>query len=85
MLSYTTQIVMCDSVREMIRQTLVESTQLRIKLKASSIPTTDSILRAVSLFPSINTEEELKAFIIKRIVADLRLSESQKEQLNLTG
>ena len=84
MLSYSTQIVICDSVRETIRQILIKSSQLSTKLKAGSVPTTDSILRAVSLLPNMSTEDQLKAFIIKRVLADLRLTESQKEQLNLT-
>ncbi len=83
MLSYTRQIALCESVRETVKQALVESNQLSTKLKAGSIPTTDSILRAVSLFPTINTDEELKEFIIKHIIADLRLTEDEKEQLNL--
>lgn len=83
MLSYTRQIALCESVRETVKQALVESNQLSTKLKAGSIPTTDSILRAVSLFPAINTDEELKEFIIKHIIADLRLTEDEMEQLNL--
>ncbi len=84
MLSYTRQIALCESVRETVKQALVKSSQLSTKLKAGSIPTTDSILRAVSLFPNINTDEELKEFIIKRIVTYLRLTEDEKEQLSLT-
>ena len=84
MLSYSTQIVICDSIRETIRQTLIKSSQLSTKLKAGSVPTTDSILRAVSLWPNVNTEEELKELILERILIALRLTESQKEQLNLT-
>jgi hypothetical protein len=84
MLSYSTQIVICDSIRETIKQILIKSNQLSTKLKASSVPTTDSILRAASLLPNVNTEEELKEFIIEHILTALRLTESQKEQLNLT-
>ena len=84
MLSYATQIVICDSIRETIRQTLIKSNQLSTKLKAGSVPSTDNILRAVSLSPNVNTEEELKELIIERILTALRLTESQKEQLNLT-
>ncbi len=84
MLNYSAQIVICNTTRETIRQVLNKSSQLSIKLKASSVPATDSILRAVSLLPNVNTEEELKEFIIRRILADLRLTEGQKEQLNLT-
>jgi hypothetical protein len=84
MLSYSIQIVICDSIRETIRQILIKSSQLSTKLKAGSVPSTDSILRGVSLLPNVNTEEELKEFIIKRVLTDLQLTESQKEQLNLS-
>jgi len=47
-LSYATQIVICDSIRETIRQILIKSNQLSTKLKASSVPITDSILRTVT-------------------------------------
>lgn len=49
MLSYSTQIVICDSIRETMRQALIKNSQLSIKLKVSSVPITDSILSAVSL------------------------------------
>ncbi len=84
MLNYSRQIVICGSVREAIKQALARSSQLSTKLKAGSIPTTDSILRAVSLFPGINNEEELKEFITKRIVSEIRLTESEKEKIDLT-
>ena len=49
MISYSTQIVICESGREMMRQALTKNSQLSIKFKVSSVPTTDSILSAVSL------------------------------------
>ena len=49
MISYSTQIVICESVREMMRQSLTKNSQLSIELKVSSVPTTDSNLSAVSL------------------------------------
>ena len=84
MLSYSRQIALSESVRETIKRALARSSQLSTKLKTSSIHTTDSIPRAVSLFPNVNTEEELKEFIIKRIVTDLRLTESDEEKIDLT-
>ena len=83
MLSYPRQIALCEKVRETIKQALLKSSQLSTKLKASSVPTTDSILRAGSLFPNINTDEELKEFMLKYILADLRLTEDQTESLSL--
>ena len=84
MLSYPRQIALSESVRETIKRALARSSQLSTKLKTSSIHTTDSIPRAVSLFPNVNTEEELKEFIIKRIATDLRLTESDEEKIDLT-
>ena len=85
MLSYSTQVVICESVREMIKQALIKSSQQSTKYKASSIPTTDSILRAVSLLPNVNSEDQLKEFMVECILTDLRLTKTQKEQLNLTS
>ena len=83
MLSYPRQIALCEKVRETIKQALLKSSQLSTKLKASSIPTTDSILRAVSISKNVDTEEQLKGFVLKYILADLRLTEDQTELLNL--
>ena len=83
MLSYPRQIALCESVRETIKQALIKSSQLSTKLKTSSIPTTDSILRAVSISKNVDTEEQLKEFMLKYILADLRLTEDQTELLSL--
>jgi hypothetical protein len=84
MLNYSRQIVICGSIRETIKQALMKSGQLSTKLKTGSIFSTDSILRAVSLFPRINNGEELKEFIAKRIASDLRLTESEREKIGPT-
>jgi hypothetical protein len=59
----------------MIRETLVKNSQLCTKLKASSIPSIDNILRAASVSPSFDTEEKLKDFIIDYALFSLRLSD----------
>lgn len=85
MLSYSRQVVICGSVRKTLEQTIAQSSDIGLRAKISGIPTTESVLRAVSLFPNINTEEELKDFIIKHIVSSLRLTESQREYLHLNS
>lgn len=85
MLSYSRQVVICGSVRKTLEQTIAQSSDIGLRAKISGIPTTESVLRAVSLFPNINTEEELKDFIIKHIVSSLRLTESQREHLHLNS
>lgn len=85
MLSYSRQFVICGSVRKTLEQTIAHSSDIGLRAKISGIPTTESVLRAVSLFPNINTEEELKDFIIKHIVSSLRLTESQREYLHLNS
>ena len=55
------------------------------RLKASNLPTADYILRAVSLLPDLDTEERLKTFIIKHVLDSLRVTEIEKEQLNLSS
>jgi hypothetical protein len=84
-LSYSRQMVICESVREMIKQALVKSNDWHITVKASLIPTTDSILRAASALPNLDTEEQLKDFIIDHVSVNLRLTEAEKEHLNLTS
>lgn len=81
MLSYAKQAAICGSVRKTIEQTVARSNDMRLRIKINSIPTTEGILRAVSVFRNIDTEEELKDFIIKHILSSLRLTESQREYL----
>jgi len=85
MLGYLRQIAICESVRETIRQALVKSDNWQTRLKAGNLPTADYILRAVSLLPDLDTEERLKTFIIKHVLDSLRVTEIEKEQLNLSS
>jgi hypothetical protein len=85
MLSYSRQVVICGSVRKTLEQTIAQSSDIGLRAKINGIPTTESVLRAVSLFPNINTEEELRDFIIKHIASSLRLTESQREHLQLNS
>ena len=39
-----------------------------MRQKVNDIPTTESILRVVSLYPTLNTEETLKEFITNHII-----------------
>jgi len=84
-LSYLRQVAICESVREMIRQALGRSDDWHTKLKASNIPTTESILRAVSVLPGVASEEQLKDFIIDHMLASLHITTIQKEDLTSNG
>jgi len=84
MLSYPRQIALCEQVRETIKQALLKSSQLSTKLKTSSIPTTDSILRAVSISNTWIPKNSWKSFVLKYILADLRLTESEEETIDVT-
>jgi len=85
MLSYTRQVAICGSVRKTIEQTLAQGNDMSLRAKVSSIPTTESVLRAVSVLSNISTEEELKDFIVKHILSSLRLTETQREYLRLNS
>jgi hypothetical protein len=79
-ISYMKQVTVGNSVRETIKQTLARSKDRGIRAKMHSIPATESILRVVSLFPNMNTEEELKDFITKHILSTIGLPATQQEQ-----
>ena len=83
MFSYFAQVAICESVRETIKRALVRSDDVEVRLKANFIADTDSILRVVSLSPGVDTEERLKDFIMKAILAGLRLTAIQREHLSL--
>ena len=83
MISYSRQIQICESVMKSIRQTLSRSDDIDIWKKANDIPTNERILRAVSLHPTVDTEEKLKDFIVKHIMGSLHLTMVQKENLDL--
>jgi hypothetical protein len=84
-LSYLRQVAIHDSVRETIKRALAQSDDVGVRLKANAIPAYDGILRSVSLYPSVNTEETLKDYIIEHILESLRLTADQRERLNLSG
>jgi|WetSurMetagenome_2_1015567.scaffolds.fasta_scaffold1273089_1 hypothetical protein len=81
MLGYLRQVAICKAVIETIRQSLVRSDDWHMKLKLSSIPATEGILRAVSALPDLGTEEKLRDFITAHVLDSLRLTAIQKEQL----
>ena len=85
MLNYLRQVDVCKSVIKMINQALSQTDDAGVRLKATNIPTTESILRAVSLLPNIDTEEKLKDFIIEHISNSLFLTPIQREHLNLNN
>ena len=85
MISYLRQMVISESVLKTVRQAFSQSGDAEVRHKAADIPTKESVLRAVTLYPSIDTEEKLKGFIIEHVLDDLRLTAAQKERLNLNG
>lgn len=80
-MNYLKQVEICESVRITIKQIIAQSNDPVIKAKANSLPATESILRAASLFSNLDTEEKLRAFIDEHIINDLKLTETQKEYL----
>jgi hypothetical protein len=85
MISYVRQVAMCAPVREMIKRAVAQSEDPGIRAKVSQIPTTESVLRAVSVLPNIDTEEKLKDFTIEHVLSSLCLTEMQRERLNLNS
>ncbi|MBA4419014.1 MAG: hypothetical protein C0392_14085 [Syntrophus sp. (in: bacteria)] len=85
MVSYLRQVAICESVQETIKRALTKGDNLSIRLKVYNIPTTESILRAVSLSSSVDTDERLKDFISEHILGSLRLTADQRDHLNLNG
>jgi hypothetical protein len=85
MISYVRQVAICESVREMIKRALLLGNDMGVRQKVNDTPTTESILRVVSLYPTLDTEETLKEFITNHIINSLRLTATQREQLTLNG
>lgn len=83
MLSYLKQVEICGPVLEKIRRAITQSDDAGTRANIVHIPTKESVLRAVSVLPNIDTEEKLKNFIIEHVLSDLRLTEIQREHLNL--
>ena len=85
MISYVRQVAICESVRETIKRGLLQGNDMGVRQKVNDIPTTESILRMVSLYPKLDTEETLKEFITNNIINSLRLTATQREQLILNS
>jgi hypothetical protein len=85
MLSYMDQVAICNSVREGIKRALAQSEDAAVRLKVHKVPATESILRAVTLFPGVDTREKLKDFIIEHVLGVLNITGIQKEHINLNG
>ena len=84
MLSYLRQVAICGPVLEMIKRAVVQSNDIGLRAKVTHISTIESVLRAVSVRPDIDTEEKLRDFAIEHALSNLHLNEIQRERLNLT-
>lgn len=80
MISYVKQVPICNDVRKTVVRSLVESGDARLRAKIVRIPPVESVLRAVSLYRNLNTEEELRAFITQHLFNELCLTHDQLEQ-----
>ena len=80
MMSYVRQVPICKSVRKAIEESFAESGNASFRAKIGDIPTVESILRAVSLYPNLNNAEELRTFMVKHILSDLRLTVSRRRR-----
>lgn len=83
MMSYVRQVPICQAVRRTIEKSFAESGDPAFRAKISNIPPVESILRAVSLYPNLNTEEELRAFMVRHILSDLRLTKDQQQRFTI--
>ncbi len=81
MLNYLKQVEICESVQKIVKKSISSSDDKNLKMQNINFPTTESILRAVSVLPNIDTEEKLKDFIIEHISRVLRLAPVQKAEL----
>ena len=82
--NYLKEVEICESVRKTIKKIIAQNDDPAIRAKVIGLPSTESVLRAASVFsPALDTEEKLKDFITKHILSSLRLTEIQKEHLGL--
>jgi hypothetical protein len=81
MISYMKQVSLCDSVRETIKRAFTQTADLSLRMKTGNIPSTDSILRAISISPRIEDEQTLKQAIVEHTLNALRLTEDQKADI----
>jgi hypothetical protein len=84
MISYARQTAVCNAVRETVKQAFEQIGYRTLGSKTGDIPTTDSVLRAISLSPNIDTEQTLKQVITEYIIAALRLTEGPEGRLQIT-
>jgi hypothetical protein len=84
-ISYVRQVAICGSVRKKIIQALTKSDEVTMKLKANHLVTNESTLRAVTLVPTVDTEDKLEKFVMEHMVGSLNLTAIQMEQLNLNS
>ena len=85
MVSYLRQVAICESVQKAIKQALTQGDNLSVRLKIYNIPTTESVLRAVSLSSHVDTDEKLKDFITDHVLCSLCLTADQRGHLNLNS
>ena len=85
MVSYVRQVAICESVKKTIKGAITQGDNLNVRIKIYDMPTTESILRAVSLSSSVDTEESLKDFIREHILDSLCLTVDQRKYLNLNS
>lgn len=81
MISYVKQVPICNDVRKAVERSLAETGNATFRAMIHKIPPVESVLRAVSLYPKLNIEEELRVFMIQHIFDELRLTKDQQEQL----
>ena len=85
MISYLRQVAICGPVLEMIKQAVARSDDASVRARVIHIHTTESVVRTVSVLPSIDTEEKLKGFTFEHVLSSLGLTEIQREHLNLNS
>jgi hypothetical protein len=83
MLNYLRQVAIAGSVRKTIEQAVAQSDDAGVRAKVNDIPTTECVLRAVSVLPDVDSEEKLKDFTVDHILSYLRLTAIQREHLSL--
>ncbi len=83
MINYLRQVALCKSVQEEIKRALTQNVDIGGRLKLNTIPSTESILRAASLRPDIDTEEGFKELVTEHVLESLRLTPIQKEDFRV--
>ncbi len=82
MISYSRQVVISGSVLKVMKQTLSQSDDAEVRQKAANVPTTENVLRAATLYPSLDTEAKLKDFVVDYVLNSLHITVAQREHLN---